>query len=51
MNLADRPERLQMADEIGAAHRDPNAVFAFRQRTHHMAAEKAGAAENWPQRL
>ena len=46
MNLADPPERLQMAGKIGPAHRDPDAVFAFRQRAHDMAAEKAGPAEN-----
>src|SRR5262245_59559396 len=46
MNLADPPERLQVAGEIGAAHRDPDAVFTLRQRPHDMAAEKAGAAEN-----
>ena len=46
LDLADPAERLQVAGEIGAAHRDPDAVSALRQRAHDMAAEKARAAED-----
>ena len=45
VDLADAAERLQMAGEIGPAHRDADAVMPLRQRPHHMAAEEAGAAK------
>ena len=46
MDLADPADRLQMAGQFRPAHRDPDAVIAPRQRADHVAAEKAGAAEN-----
>ncbi len=49
VDLADAAERLQMAGEIGPAHRDADAVVAFRQRAHQMAAEETGAAEHGDQ--
>ena len=51
MDLADPAERLQMAGEVGPAHRDADAVVAPGQRPHQMAAEKAGAAEDRDQRV
>ena len=41
MDLSDAPERLQVAGEIGRARRDADAVAAFGERAHHMAAKKA----------
>ena len=51
MDLADPAERLQVAGEIGPAHRDADAVVALGQRPHQVAAEEAGAAENRDQRV
>ena len=51
MDLSDAAERLQVAGEIGPAHRDADAVAALGQRAHHMAAEKARAAEDGDQRV
>ena len=45
MDLADPAERLQMAGEIGPAHRHADAVVALGQRPDHMAAEEPGAAK------
>ena len=51
VDLADPAERLQMAGEIGPAHRDADAVAALGQRAHHVAAEEARAAEDGDQRV
>ena len=51
MNLADAAERLQMAGKFRPPHGDADAVAPFGERTHDMAAEKAGAAENGDQRV
>ena len=49
MDLADPAERLQMAGEVGPAHRDADAVVPFGQRADQMAAEEARAAEHGDQ--
>ena len=49
MDLADPAERLQMAGEVGPAHRDADAVVALGQRADQMAAEEARAAEDGDQ--
>ena len=49
VDLTDPAERLQMAGEVGPAHRDADTVVALGQRTHQMAAEEAGAAEDGDQ--
>ncbi len=46
MDLADPAQGLQMAGEIGAAHRDADAVVALGERSHHVAAEETRAAED-----
>ena len=46
MDLADPAHRPQKAGKLRAAHRDADAVAAVGERTHHMAAEKTGAAEH-----
>ena len=51
MDLADPAERLQVAGEVGPAHRDADAVAALGQRAHHVAAEEARAAEDGDQRV
>ena len=51
MDLPDSPERLEMAGEIGPAHRVADAVALARERAHHMAAEEARAAEHGDQRF
>ena len=51
VDLADPAERLQVAGEIGPAHRDPDAVAALGERAHHVAAEEARAAEDGDQRV
>ncbi len=51
VDLADSSERLQVARKIGAADCDADAVTDLGERTHHMAAEETGAAENGDQRL
>ena len=51
MDLADPAERLQMARQVRPAHRDANAIAALGERAHHMAAEKARAAEDRDQRV
>ncbi len=45
VDLADAAHRLQMEGEIGAAHRDADAVAAVGERAHHVAAEKTRTAE------
>ena len=45
-DLADGAERLHVLGEIGTADGDAHPVAAPRQRPHHMAAEKAGSAED-----
>ncbi len=40
VDLADPAERLQMAGEVGPAHRDADAVMALGQRPDQMAAEE-----------
>src|ERR1700689_2104707 len=49
--LPDSPERLQMAGQLRAAHRDANTVLAVGERAHHMAADEARAAEHRDQRV
>ena len=49
VDLADPAERLQVAGELGPAHRDADAVAALGERAHHMAAEEARAAEHGDQ--
>ena len=49
VDLADPAERLQMAGEVGPAHRDADAVMALGQRADQMAAEEARAAEHGDQ--
>ena len=44
--LPDPSERLQMAGQLRPAHRDADAVLAVGERAHHVAAEKARAAEH-----
>ncbi len=51
VDLSDPPERLQMAGQLGPAHGDANPVAALSERPHHMAAEKARAAEDRDQRV
>src|SRR5205085_10903072 len=46
MDLADPPERLQMAGQVGPAHRDADAIAVLGEYAHHMAAEEARAAED-----
>ncbi len=51
MDLPDPPERLQMADEVRAAHRHPDAVIALAQGTDKVAPDKARAAEYGDERI
>ncbi len=46
MDLADLSQRLQVAGELGPAHRDADAIAALGKRAHHMPAEEAGTAED-----
>ena len=46
LDLPDHAERLQVAGEIGTAHRHADAVAALRQRLHDIAADEARAAED-----
>ena len=46
MDLTEKAHRPQMGAKLGAAHRHADAVAALGERTHHMAAEKARAAEH-----
>ena len=49
MDLADAAERLKVPGQVGAAHRDADAITALRQRAHDIAAEKSGAADDGDQ--
>jgi hypothetical protein len=49
MDLADIAKRLQEKGEVWAAARHPHAIAALRKRAHHMASDKARAAENGDQ--
>jgi hypothetical protein len=51
MDLADPPERLQMAGKVGPPHRDADAIAALGEHAHHMATEKARAAKDGDQRV
>ena len=50
-DLPDRSQRLQIAGQLRAAHRDANTVVPVGERAHHMAAEESGAAEHGDQRV
>jgi hypothetical protein len=49
VDLADAPERLQMAGKVGPAHRHPYPVAASAECPDHMAAEETRAAEHGDQ--
>src|SRR5262249_34692757 len=51
MDLADAPERLQVAGKLRTPHRNPDAIAALAQRADNVAAEKSGAAKNGDQRV
>ena len=51
MDLADPAGRLQVDGEVRPSYRDPDAVAALGQRTHHMAAQEARAAEDGDERF
>ena len=46
MDLPHRPQRLQMAGQIGPAHGGAHAVAALGQRADHIAPDEARAAED-----
>jgi hypothetical protein len=46
LDLPDGAERVQVAGQIGPAHRHAHAVTTLGQRMHHVAADKARAPEN-----
>ena len=46
MDLADAPERLQVAGEVRTPHRDADAVALPAECADHMAAEESRAAED-----
>ena len=51
VDLPDAADRLEVKREIRPAHGGAHAVALARQRPHHMAAEKARAAEHRDQRF
>src|SRR5271166_6157317 len=46
MDLANLPQRLQVASELGPAHCDADAIAVPGKRAHHVATEEAGTAED-----